>query len=186
MNIHHNKVKKFMQLAGQALPNCPTVPNEEVRRLRANLIIEEAIETVRALGFDIVVDNEFCENSIKLELTESGPDLIDIIDGVADLTVVSTGTALACGIDPEPFQEEVDENNLAKFGPGHKIRKDGKLVKPPDFKGPNIELLLEQFSHKEEVPECAWEECAAGIIFEPIPVCDAALAARDKGVSNEV
>ena len=46
---HQQRVDEFMRLAKQNLPAVPTEPSEEVRLLRAKLIFEEAVETIRAL-----------------------------------------------------------------------------------------------------------------------------------------
>ncbi len=136
---HQQRVEEFMRLAGQELPGEPVVPDAATRELRARLILEEALETVAALGFDAT------GNRAGWELTPSGqePDLVEIIDGCCDIKVVTTGTLSACGIPDRDFQQEVDENNLKKFGPGHRIRADGKLIKPPGFQGPCIPEMLE-------------------------------------------
>ena len=52
---HYRRVTEFMLRAGQ---ECPIVPqetlNEEIRILRAKLIMEEALETVEGLGVEIM------------------------------------------------------------------------------------------------------------------------------------
>jgi predicted HAD superfamily Cof-like phosphohydrolase len=68
----------------------------------------------------------------------------EVIDGCCDLKVVTTGTLSAFGLPDELFQEEVDTNNLAKFGPGGRRREDGKWVKPPNHKPPDIAGLLKR------------------------------------------
>lgn len=35
-------------------------------------------------------------------------------------------------------QRLVDESNLAKFGPGWRLREDGKVIKPPDWVKPDL------------------------------------------------
>lgn len=144
---HQLRVEEFMRLAGQEVPKSPALPSLEVRRLRAKLILEEALETIHALGFSInadFLDSRKLENAYCLELVDVGdPNLEEIIDGCCDIKVVTTGTLSACGLPDDLFQEEVDNNNLAKFGPGHSRRSDGKLIKPPDHKPPKIKELLE-------------------------------------------
>ncbi len=44
------------------------------------------------------------------------------------------------------IQKMVDNNNLEKFGPGHSIREDGKLIKPPYHKAPDIQGFLERIT----------------------------------------
>jgi predicted HAD superfamily Cof-like phosphohydrolase len=146
---HQRRVDEFMLRAKQDVPGKPTLPSEKVRRLRASLILEEAFETVHALGFEVLVyaglvsDKEDFEELIDLYPNEHG-SLKDIADGCADVIVVTTGTLSACGISDESLQREVDENNLAKFGPGHSWNENGKLIKPPDHKPPDIEGVLKR------------------------------------------
>lgn len=134
---HYKRVEKFMQMARQETPELAKIPSEDVRRLRAKLIIEEAIETVNALGFSVETHAGKCEF-----VADRTPNLIEIIDGCCDVRVVTTGTLIACGVPDLPFQNAVDENNLAKFGPGHSWREDGKLIKPEGHKPPDIIGIL--------------------------------------------
>jgi len=150
---HQQKVDEFMRLAQQDVPEKPVVPSKEIRELRCKLILEEVIETINALGFDLCVDEEYTlmpsdfeTGFISFVEKKEGPDLIEVADGCADIKVVTTGTLSACGIADAELQEEVDENNLAKFGPGGHRRDDGKWVKPPNHQPPNIKAILEKQS----------------------------------------
>lgn len=136
---HQKRVEEFMRLAGQEVPSTPIVPILSVRKFRADMILEEALETIEALGFEV---NQVGPDG-ELELKEAfHPDLPLIVDGCADIKVVTTGTMSACGVQDESIQFEVDRNNLLKFGPGSYRRADGKWMKPPDHQPPNINLLL--------------------------------------------
>ncbi len=139
---HQQRVDFFMIKASQVLPGVPTVPDVKIRALRARLILEEALEAVKALGFTARANILKLDGmTIELEALFE-PDLVEIADGCADIKVVTTGTLSACGIADEKLQLLVDENNLAKFGPGHRIRADGKLIKPPEHKPPDVWALL--------------------------------------------
>lgn len=143
---HQRRVDMFMQLAGQERPWSPCIPSEEVRRLRATLILEEALETARALGFTPYMKGfrRFGIFVDELELAaDFQPNLVEIADGCADISVVTIGTLSACGIADRPLLEEVDRSNLAKFQPGYTIREDGKLIKPPGWTPPDIARVLE-------------------------------------------
>lgn len=146
---HQERVEKFMKLAGQELPDRPTLPNEEVRLLRAKLILEEALETIEALGMSVCVTYKdgltfgpTIEKHNICFIPNKTANLEEIIDGCCDISVVTIGTLSACGVPDQPFLEEVDENNLAKFGPGGYRREDGKWVKPPDHTPPKIKEVL--------------------------------------------
>jgi len=142
---HQTRVEAFMKLAGQAVPTCPIIPSLEVRWLRANLILEEALETIEGLGFSLRMkpfDNEF-------ELQETlTPDIVEVVDGCADISVVTTGTLSAFGVADIPILETVDAANLRKFEPGsYRRESDGKWMKPPGFLPPDImqELVKQGF-----------------------------------------
>lgn len=143
---HQKRIDRFMKYAGQDLPDSPTMPEEKVRKLRASLILEEALETIKALGFSAVAtsgDKAVVIKKKKVEFfPEYEPDLIEVADGCADTSVVTIGTLSACGIADEAILQEVDLNNLKKFGEGHRIREDGKLLKPPGHQPPNFEKVL--------------------------------------------
>lgn len=147
---HYKQVRKFMEEANQEVHDVPTVPSERTRVLRAKLIMEEALETIRGLGIGVIADGRgrndpmFDIHSGNLQFKDIGdPDLVEVADGCADIKVVTTGTLISCGIDDEPLQDIIDESNLAKFGEGHRIREDGKLVKPSDWKAPDIQFILD-------------------------------------------
>lgn len=170
---HQKRVEEFMRKAEQDLPVKPIIPSLEIRRLRAKLILEEALETIEALGFK-VLDLEYLDiNDIEFhELQE--PDLEKIADGCADLSVVTIGTLSACGIKDKSLLEEVDGANLRKFeipicpvhgkpmkysdinkwywcelgcdstAYGPYKREDGKWVKGPNWTPPNIKRVLKE------------------------------------------
>jgi predicted HAD superfamily Cof-like phosphohydrolase len=157
---HYQRVEKFMELAGQDRPENAGLPSKEILKLRAALILEEALETINALGFSVHskydgtnVPSEYNFDSANgffytMDPSEFHlvgdlePDLVEIADGCADVLVVTTGTMIACGFDDVELMAAVDQNNLDKFGPGHSRREDGKLVKPPGHKPPDIEAIL--------------------------------------------
>jgi predicted HAD superfamily Cof-like phosphohydrolase len=150
---HQQRIESFMRTARQEVPAVPAIPPDEVRLLRAKLIFEEAMETITALGVDVVVDQRMGQhgpavlhdNSYSLILnSKRPPNLLEIADGCADISVVTIGTLSACGISDQPLLETVDGANLRKFGPGSHRREDGKWVKPTDWTPPDIEGVLRQ------------------------------------------
>lgn len=147
---HQRMVEDFMAKAEQQVPLRPIIPSREVRKFRAAMVLEEALETIAGLGFEVrVPPGERTITSECFDLSDAGhtpPDLVEIVDGCCDIKVVTTGTLSACGIPDELFQLEVDMNNLAKFGPGGYRRPDGKWMKPSDHKPPRIAEIIEHFS----------------------------------------
>lgn len=118
MNPMQKQVEEF-----HAATNCEIGKSPGIRfpQLRANLIHEEAIETV---------------NAIK------NGDLVEAIDGMCDLLYVVFGTAVSFGIDLEPFFNEVHRTNMLKTtGP---IREDGKRLKPEGWQPPRIKEMLDE------------------------------------------
>jgi predicted HAD superfamily Cof-like phosphohydrolase len=94
--------------------------------LRVSLISEEARET--------------CEAIMR-------GDLVEAIDGMCDVIYVVMGTAVAFGIDLEPFFAEVHRTNMLKVGGA--TRADGKILKPEGWQPPRIaEMLASLRSHK--------------------------------------
>lgn len=117
---HQQRVEEFMRNAQQDIGDAPTIPPAEVRILRAKLIFEEAMETIDALGVRLTVcpsANEYVlyPNNVKRFEATHSPNLVEIADGCADISVVTIGTLSACGIADMRLIEEVDRSNLAKF-----------------------------------------------------------------------
>ena len=137
---HQKRIEELMRRASQELPIKPIMPPQAVRQLRANLILEEALETIEALGFAVKLNNN---DFVAVQMGE--PDIVKVVDGCADVSVVTIGTLSAFGVSDQPILEAVDANNLEKFGPGSYRREDGKWIKPPGHKPADImDLLIKQ------------------------------------------
>ncbi len=150
-SLHQRRVEQTMRSANQRVRQSPGVPSDEERLLRAKLILEEALETVSALGFDpIIVVPYPPSQQIKVTMEAvkftpaRDPDLVAIADGCADISVVVSGTLSSCGIADELLLEEVDESNIRKFDDGCILREDGKYLKPAGWVPPNIERVLDE------------------------------------------
>ena len=146
---HQKSVESFMKQAGQEVPDLPTVPDPETCKLRAKLILEEALETIEALGVKVQVNHNLLENSEKVSPWEfhtvSEPDIAEVLDGCADLSVVTIGTLSAFGMPDLPVLNMVDQSNLEKFEEGSYRREDGKWMKPPTWKAPDFMYLWKYF-----------------------------------------
>jgi hypothetical protein len=110
---------------------------------------------VGAHGSDAVPDKPtFDAEAVKLywrlvgeELKEmqegfEARDPVEYADGIADTIWVLMGLAIASGIDLSPVWAEVSRSNLEKLG-GTK-RADGKLMKPPGWRPPDIAAALKR------------------------------------------
>ena len=161
-SMHQRRVDSFMVKAEQNLPLEPTVPTEAERLLRAKIIFEETLETIRdGLGVDVWISGTTLGVSWEAAVTQMADrarftverpfDMVETIDGCCDIKVVTTGTLSAIGVPDDPFQLLVDNNNLDKFGPGGYRREDGKWIKPPTHQPPKIKELLAQLVQAEFV-----------------------------------
>lgn len=141
MNIEQAQVKEFHEKFGLALSDKPKVGSYEERKLRATVIWEEALEVLDALGFL----PKFGASNLDSIFEDAHPyPLEDIAKELADLKYVVDGTGVALGIDLEPVFNAVHESNMSKT-PGNN-REDGKVLKGPDYKKPNIREVLDEQS----------------------------------------
>lgn len=165
MTPEQKTVKLWNQRAGNECPDKPTIPDLATRKICAKLILEEALETVAALGF--IAGDGFDEweiRAISLEASAFPPNLTEIADGCADLLVVTLGCASRCGIDLEPVFNDVTRSNNSKWwtvfeidyekfpdysfspiGDNLYCAKDrtGKVRKPASYSPANIAPILE-------------------------------------------
>lgn len=116
------------------------LPSLEVRRLRAQLIAEEAIETINALGFSLEVNQ--IGTVFKL-VPEYKPDLFKIIDGCCDVNYVIAGTMLSMGVPDLPHQREVNLANFLKFNKGVIVNPTGKFQKPINWNPPYHQMIAQ-------------------------------------------
>lgn len=157
-DMHQVSVETFMRKSKQQVRDFPQIPTLGERKRQASLLLEETLETIEALGLSVVVVRDEVYSPKQhtrltktaeekergpFEFTEVGPcDLIEVADGCSDVRYVATGTFSSCGISAYAIQAAVDEANLEKFGPGHSFREDGKLIKPPGWKKPDLQDIL--------------------------------------------
>ena len=78
----------------------------------------------------------------ELEESMQDRDMPAIADGIADGIYVLLWTANALGIDLEPVWNTIQSANMEKVSPAV-FREDGKLLKPPGWKHPDIATILE-------------------------------------------
>ncbi len=138
-----------MRFFGQPTPAKPIQLDEATAKLRARLILEEALETiVKGLGLSVEFLGATTKESVFINASnladiisakgidftkEKEVDLVELADGLADLAYVGEfGTAVAAGIDLEPIQQEVHASNMTKAWTEADIAKAPELY--PDAK----------------------------------------------------
>lgn len=147
LNKHVEEVVKFMKNAGQKTPESICSPSLDDRKLRANLILEEAFELInRGLGLDVYLkpkDDYPDPLSADFDLAENGrSDIVDAMDGAADLFWVGVaGTSIIFGCQLEPVLNEVNRSNASKFVDGYR-REDGKWIKGPSYTPADVQSAL--------------------------------------------
>ena len=116
-------VEDFMEAMGQEVNAIPAFPEEEIQRLRLDLIEEELDELHYA------IDNK---------------DMVEIADALGDLLYVVYGAGHAFGIDLDECFKEIHASNMSKLGPDGKPikREDGKVLKPDTFFPPDLKSIL--------------------------------------------
>ena len=107
-------VKEFHQKYGAPVRETPGQISVKDRLRRARLICSEAAEFLEAADQD---------------------DMVEMVDALADILVVTYGAAVEMGVDLEPVFAEVHRSNMSKNG-----GKDagGKILKGPAFTPPDI------------------------------------------------
>ena len=120
-------VGDFMESMDQEVRLYPCFPEEEIQKLRKDLIEEELDE------FTYALDNK---------------NLIEVADALTDLLYVVYGAGHAFGIDLDECFKEVHRSNLSKLGPDFKPikREDGKVLKPDTYSPPDLKTVLYDYS----------------------------------------
>lgn len=144
-------VYEFHYIYDHPIADTPTVPNFEYRQFRAKLILEEfeeyllssditssaAVETIRQL--------EACIDRVPYNAGENF-NFRYTADALGDMVYVIHGAALSMGIPMERVMRAIHISNLSKLGADGKPikRADGKILKGPNFKEPDLSFLPER------------------------------------------
>ena len=116
-------VGDFMESMDQEVRIKPSFPDEDVQKLRLDLIEEELDE------LQYGIDNK---------------SIVEIADALTDLLYVVYGAGHAFGIDLDDCFHEVHRSNMSKLGPDFKPikREDGKVMKPATYSPPDLKTVL--------------------------------------------
>lgn len=112
MSPEQAMVKEFHQKYGAPAAAVPRMPTVKDRMRRARLILTEAAEFIEAADKD---------------------DFVGTVDALADILVVTYGTAVEMGVDLEPVFAEIHRSNMSKDG-GMDV--GGKILKGSGFRPP--------------------------------------------------
>ena len=117
------KVKEFMQKFKQEVKSKPSFPDDNIIKLRINLIKEELLELEEALN----------EKNIE-----------ETADALTDILYVTYGAGHAFGIDLYKCFDEVQKSNMSKLDKfGNPIyNNQGKVMKGPLYFKPNFKKIL--------------------------------------------
>lgn len=101
--------------------------------LRERLICEEVAEAITAL------------EALRHARPPTRSDLVeDVAKELADVLCVVYGAAAALGIPMDDVYREVHRSNMTKVG--GPIRNDGKLLKGPDYRPPDLTKVLDRLA----------------------------------------
>ena len=137
MNFLMEDVAQFKEAHGHELPDKLEVPEFKRMELLSNLVKEEFREVMESIYplWDHPKDDG------RMEV-----DPVNLAKELADLVYVTVGMAIECGIPLDKVWDEVHKSNMSKIGPDGKfvIREDGKILKGPNYKAPDIEGVLHE------------------------------------------
>lgn len=128
-----------------------SIPSIDTRKLLAQLILEEALETVKALGFNVATTRDLTViqeiGDVALRPTYESKDLEKIIDGCCDTIYVATGALVACGVPDIPHMQAVCGANNRKFPDGQVVfnEQTGKYLKPLGWVPPDHQMIRKAF-----------------------------------------
>lgn len=117
------KVKEFIVAFKRPMLPRPGFPSGELQRMTTRLIAEEYDELLEA---------------------EADANLVDLADALGDMAYVVYFKAAAYGINLDAVFAEIHSSNMSKLGPDGEplLREDGKILKGPNFRLPDIQSVL--------------------------------------------
>lgn len=137
-------------VVGHTLPERPEIPPEAILRRQLRLITEEYLELMEA-AYDKAQISDARQN--LLVARQRLEEMVDrdclhvnfpeMLDATIDLDYVVEGLRAWCGIRSRPAWALVHAANMAKAG-GPKRESDGKMLKPPGWKPPDLAAEIER------------------------------------------
>ena len=120
-------VAKFHNAFGVDMANQPTANlSKEINQLRYKLMAEENNEYLAAAN---------------------NKDLVEVADALGDMLYILCGTILSHGMQDIIIDvfDEIQQSNMSKLGADGKpiYREDGKVMKGPNYRKPNLGQFLD-------------------------------------------
>lgn len=135
-----DRVREFHEAYGCTLD---AEDSPSLRKIRAELILEEAVEVVGAL-LGVEAACEMVDRARWRILGSGGPDpqsLEAVAKELGDLSMVKDGTALALRIDMEEAERRVHAANMTKTRQ-HTPAGQTKVLKGPDYRPPDMDGVV--------------------------------------------
>lgn len=113
-----DKVRKFIQLAGQTVVKSPKDASDELRRLGAELLLSETLEyVIKGLGIELQVGNQVISDpdSLEYKINNKQVNEKEMLDGLADVAYTMYWNMYAFNKNLEEAFDLVCDNNLEKF-----------------------------------------------------------------------
>ena len=116
-------VKTFMETYGQEVKNKAEFPNENIVKLRFDLLKEELEELEEAIN---------------------NRDIVEVADALTDILYVAYGAGHSFGINLDKCFAEVQRSNMSKLGADGKpiYNENGKVMKGPNYIKPNLKQFI--------------------------------------------
>ncbi len=130
------------QMPDRLRDGLPSSLDTDRLKMRMALIAEEVSELYAAVYG--VAAGEQVAKATEQAPDDGNRDLVETADALADLVYVVYGMALELGIDLDTVLAEVQSSNLSKLMPDGSVRRreDGKILKGPNFKEPDIAAVI--------------------------------------------
>jgi predicted HAD superfamily Cof-like phosphohydrolase len=149
-------VKVFHSIFGHPIAESLTPQTKEMRELRVKLIAEELGELCVALGVKLNLRVGLVDFRMDAEahLEDLEVDLVEAADALGDLDYVVAGANLVFGIPADLVINEIQRANMSKLGEDGKpiYREDGKIMKGPNYRSPDINSILYPGSNSDVDP----------------------------------
>lgn len=157
MSTQQAAVAEFHRAMGQPVGDSPRPLPADRIAVRVELIREEFMELLEALGWQGEQDSE----GHYVFPADAKVDMVEMADACIDLEYVVKGLLVEAGIDDGPLFDEVQRSNMSKLGAdGQPIIAgpndpdgifEGRVKKGPNYFRPNLAKLIDDQIRAAEI-----------------------------------